>query len=224
MLKSRNLFTFTFGLFFICVSSQASKDPINLNGINLEAIELSASNRNRCSFENVDELEKSLKEINLYKEEWIKLIDEKIRKARIFNENKSVKTNSNVKYANENKALTIIYEASRSGISANFLAAMTLHYVSKESSEKLMLIPINKQKLDLIKTTLILKNSSLCWNENEYRSNLRIFTSIFRKYFEDNKDQNKALLYYLKNDIKISHKEAIAIVEAVRNIENNLIQ
>ena len=102
--------------------------------------------------------------------------------------------------------------------------AFTLYYLSKESSEKLMLIPINKQKLDLIKTTLILKNSSLCWNENEYRSNLRIFTSIFRKYFEDNKDQNKALLYYLKNDIKISHKEAIAIVEVVRNIENNLIQ
>lgn len=224
MLKIRNLITFIFGLFFICLSTQASKEQINLIGINLEAIELSASNRNRCSFENVDELEKTLKETNLYKEEWIKLIDEKIKKARIFNENKSVKTNSNVKYANENKALTIIYEASRSGISANFLAAMTLYYLSKESSEKLMLIPINKQKLDLIKTTLILKNSSLCWNENEYRSNLRIFTSIFRKYFEDNKDQNKALLYYLKNDIKISHKEAIAIVEVVRNIENNLIQ
>lgn len=213
-----------FGLFLICFNCYASKDAINLKEINLEAIQLSVSNWNKCSFENIDELEKTLKEINQYKEEWNKLIDEKIKNARIFNENKKIKTNVKVNYTNEKKSLIISYEAGRAGISANFLAAITLYYISIDSSEKLMLLPINKQKLDLIKTTLILKNSSLCWNENEYRSNLRIFTSIFRKYLDDTKSNSEALLAYLKNDIKIPHKEAIAIVESVKYIENNLIQ
>jgi hypothetical protein len=224
MLKSKHLFIFIIGLFLICLNSYASKESINLKGINLEAIELSVSNRNRCSFENVEELEKTLKEINQYKEEWNKIIDEKIKNARIFNETRAINNNIKVNYANEKKSLTISYEAGRAGISANFLAAITLYYISIDSPAKLMLLPINKQKLDLIKTTLILKNSSLCWNENEYRSNLRIFTSIFRKYLDETKSNSEALLIYLKNDIKIPHKEAIAIVESVKNIENNLIQ
>ena len=104
----------------------------------------------------------------------------KLRKAEIIKGSTAIKKTIRSQYAYDNKALTISYEAVRSGISANFLGSVILYYTSKNSNQNNSRLPINKQKLNLIKANLILKRSNFCWSENDFRANLRIFTSIFR--------------------------------------------
>jgi hypothetical protein len=224
MLKTKNFYIFLIALTAVFLKAQASTISTNLEGVNLDAIELSTSNKTLCSFENVDDLEESLRNTNKLEEDWIRLIDEKLRKAEIIKGSTAIKKTIRSQYAYDNKALTISYEAVRSGISANFLGSVILYYTSKNSNQNTSTLPINKQKLNLIKTNLILKRSSFCWDENEFRANLRIFTSIFRSYLDKNSNLNEALVSYLIREIRLSSKEATLIVESIKNIENNLLQ
>ena len=223
-MKTRNFYICLIALTAIFLKAQASTIPINLEGVNLDAIEISTSNKTLCSFENIDELEEILRNTNKLEEDWIRLIDEKLRKAEIIKGSTAIKKTIRSQYAYDNKALTISYEAVRSGISANFLSSVILYYTSKNSNQNNSRLPINKQKLNLIKANLILKRSNFCWSENDFRANLRIFTSIFRSYVDKNRNLDEALVSYLKNEIGLSTKEASLLVESIKNIENNLLQ
>lgn len=223
-MKTSNLYIFLIALTAVSVKAQASTISITLEGVNLDAIEVSASNKTFCSFENVDDLEEILRKTNRLEEDWIRLIEDKLRNAEIIKGKIGVQKSLPSKYAHDNKALTISYESARSGISANFLSSLVLYYTSKNTSKNTAIFPINKQKLNLIKTNLILKRSSFCWDENEFRANLRIFISIFRNYVDKYINLNEALVSYLISEIGIPSKEAILIVESIKNIENNLLQ
>ena len=107
MKKTRNFYICLIALTAIFLKAQASTIPINLEGVNLDAIEISTSNKTLCSFENIDELEEILRNTNKLEEDWIRLIDEKLRKAEIIKGSTAIKKTIRSQYAYDNKALTI---------------------------------------------------------------------------------------------------------------------
>lgn len=216
------------------ISSANAKDTIHKypKELNYDSITLTQRLVDECSIENIADAREFIQKQQTDSKNWIALIDKKIENAETLSGNNTSSTirNSNVNAANNNKGITLIYESRRAGIAQNFLAAYTIYWSRQKSNSNTIKqsFPIGNETLTAIKKKAFDTQPnllSICWSPTSFRTNLRMFTTIFRSYLDVNHvELDVALVSFLKYELKFSDDSAKAISNEIRDIENNLSQ
>ena len=200
--------------------------------LNFNAINLTQHLSSDCTIENISDSREFILKQQKDAADWIAIIDKKIKNAEILSGNnfKNIIDETNVNSAKNNKALTLIYESGRAGLDRNFLAAYTIYWSKQPSKTDTFkqLFPIGNEKLAAIKRNAFESQpnlKSICWDPTSFRTNLRMFTTIFRGYLNvTNGNVEVAFLSYFMFELKFSEEAAKAVYLEVKDIENNLSQ
>lgn len=208
---------------FLCItlslmSYASAKDIVGKYSkeINFDSIYLTQNLAGDCPFEIVSDFREFISKQQADAVQWSSIIDKKIKNAEVISGNnvKNLIDDSNVNSSKNNKAVTLIYESQRAGLDRNFMAAYTIYWSKQPSKPNTMkqLFPIGSEKLAEIKRkTFDTKPNfqSICWSPTSFRTNLRMFTAIFRGYLDlSNGDVELALNNYFLSELKFSEKAA----------------
>jgi len=233
MMKLSKLFLFLSIALFSLSSANSKEIFYKLSKeLNFESINLTQHLSSDCTVENVSDFREFILTQQKDGADWIAIIDKKIKNAEILsgNNEKNIIDDTNVNSAKNNKALTLIYESQRAGLDRNFLAAYTIYWSKQPSKTNTykQLFPIGNEKLTAIKRNAFESKPNLmsvCWSPTSFRTNLRMFTTIFRGYLNvTNQNFEVAFISYFMFDLKFSEEAAKAVYLEVKDIEKNLSQ
>ena len=117
-------------------------------------------------------------------------------------------------------ARSIHYEALRSGIDPNLVAALVMRFAKHGTSEakagSTALLPVNPEVIRTIKSEIASRAEALCVDTHAFRWNLRAALTVLRGHLDASAgDMQAALLGYAQRDIGLPYDVAQAFPDEI---------